>query len=592
MSDNELDNLFKEAAEGFKAPKDPSAWKDMSSRLDQAGVGTSVFWNWKTISVITAVGIIATSSIVWIASQKDVDQPVVNVLPNEQTESSTLKPNQPPQEKAAEVNAVSEQKEQSASSSNARESQKGVSENKSVIATTAEASNPNAVDSRTTPESVNVASQGGGDQSKTTQRTESKATPLNTSTENKASVPERSQQKATGNESQLAEAAIIPTGAVVAKGSAAPETKIAPNASSDSKSSSAETSQQKVTGNEGKHAEAVAIPVGAVVVKGSIASEAKIASSTNASTDSKANSAETNQQKSSTNEKQLVGAMIIPAGVANESNVSKTEKQNVKSDENQISISNTSQNRGVNQETSDTPILTDSVIKPVEDLPVVAERADSVSKKTVPKEEKTKAATALSIKLAVAPDFSSINYFTPDGSGFNFGALVGYSFNNRWSVYTGAILSRKIYSSTEIDEPYTTSGGYPYDINELEGDCRVIDIPINVYYTFFPEKSFSIKAGLGFTSYLMLSEEYTYYIDNPYGSDVYHQKIENENNEWFKMLNISMIVQKRLSDRFALELEPFLKAPLAGVGEGEVSLVSLGAFLNLRFDIPINKQKE
>lgn len=55
------------------------------------------------------------------------------------------------------------------------------------------------------------------------------------------------------------------------------------------------------------------------------------------------------------------------------------------------------------------------------------------------------------------------------------------------------------------------------------------------------------------------------------------------------MLNISMIVQKKLNNRFALELEPFLKAPLAGIGEGEVSLVSLGAFLNLHFDILIYK---
>ena len=46
-----------------------------------------------------------------------------------------------------------------------------------------------------------------------------------------------------------------------------------------------------------------------------------------------------------------------------------------------------------------------------------------------------------------------------------------------------------------------------------------------------------------------------------------------------------MIVQKRLSNQFSLELEPFLKAPLAGVGEGEVSLASFGAFFNLKFDI-------
>jgi hypothetical protein len=196
---------------------------------------------------------------------------------------------------------------------------------------------------------------------------------------------------------------------------------------------------------------------------------------------------------------------------------------------------------------------------------------------------------ALQLKMAISPDFSSIGMTKSEGVGVNYGILLGYSWNSRWSVYTGAIYSRKIYTTTDIEDPYTTSGGYDYPVNELAGDCRVIDIPVNVYYTFFPERSISLKAGLGFSSYIMLNEDYTYHVDNPYGNDTYYQNVERENNEWFSMLNISVAVQKQINDRFAFEFEPFLKAPLAGVGEGEVSLVSLGAFLNLRFTIPISK---
>jgi hypothetical protein len=95
---------------------------------------------------------------------------------------------------------------------------------------------------------------------------------------------------------------------------------------------------------------------------------------------------------------------------------------------------------------------------------------------------------------------------------------------------------------------------------------------------------------MGFSSYIMLSEDYVYHVDNPYGSDVYYQSVSRENNEWFKILNASVVLQKRLNDKFSLELEPYLKAPLAGVGEGEVSLVSLGAFFNVRYDIPLQKK--
>ncbi|MBL7858218.1 MAG: outer membrane beta-barrel protein [Cyclobacteriaceae bacterium] len=193
-----------------------------------------------------------------------------------------------------------------------------------------------------------------------------------------------------------------------------------------------------------------------------------------------------------------------------------------------------------------------------------------------------------SIKLAFSPDFSSINFFTADKPGINIGLLAGYTFNQRWSVYTGAILSRKIYTSTEIDKPYS-SGGYNYPITELNGDCRVIDIPVNIYYSFFTNRSFSLKAGLGLSSYLMLQEDYTYSVKKYYTTDTYYQRIDHQNNEWLEVMNISLLVQKKVSDRFYLEIEPFYKAPLAGIGEGKVSLVSLGTFLTLRFDIQPNK---
>lgn len=202
-----------------------------------------------------------------------------------------------------------------------------------------------------------------------------------------------------------------------------------------------------------------------------------------------------------------------------------------------------------------------------------------------PSEKSNSGKRSLSIKFSLSPDFSSIKYFTPDKPGINYGILVGYNFNNRWSVFTGAISSRKIYSSTEIDKAYTSPKGYDYPVEKLEGDCRVLDIPLNVYYSFHQGHSISFKIGLGVSSYLMLSEDYTYYVDNPYGSDEYSQSINHKNNEWFKMANISVAIQKKVGEKFYLEFEPFMKAPLAGIGEGNVSLVTLGAFINLRYDI-------
>ncbi len=188
-----------------------------------------------------------------------------------------------------------------------------------------------------------------------------------------------------------------------------------------------------------------------------------------------------------------------------------------------------------------------------------------------------------STKVSIAPDFSSTELFNQGKPGFDMGITIGYNFNTHWSVYTGAILSRKIYSSTNVEASYTASG-YNYPISKLDGDCRILDIPLNVYYGFNQHRSLSFKVGVGFSSYIMFSEEYTYFVDKPYGSTEYHQRVENENNEWFKMANLSFVVQKRLNRHFFLEVEPFVKLPIAGIGAGDIQLYSVGGFLSLRYD--------
>jgi hypothetical protein len=65
--------------------------------------------------------------------------------------------------------------------------------------------------------------------------------------------------------------------------------------------------------------------------------------------------------------------------------------------------------------------------------------------------------------------------------------------------------------------------------------------------------------------------------------------VKGENNEWFKVMNVSVLVSKKITNRLSAEFEPFVKAPLAGVGEGKVSLVSMGAFINVKYDLIIFK---
>lgn len=438
MSDNELDKLFKEAAEGFKPPQDASAWEQMASMLDNSPAATAGFWNWKTISGVTVTGIIAVTAL-WFAATTNQDK--------------ISKTNEKNGANNATQSVVQEQKEQThaAGTENLASAQPVEDKSSGTNAVARTHINPRiskSVIQKRSSSKVNNSSEGGdgtvsfNDQ---TQKESEESTPV-------VAITEQETAKQTHAES------------------------------------SAEAASPSI---------------------------------------SKTRAAE---------EKVLIN----------------TDSVNATAEEHKVE-----------------PVAEDS-------------KTDQEEK------EKSKSGSRISIKAAFSPDFSSVNYFSAGKTGTNYGFLIGYAFNNRWSVYTGVISSRKLYDTKEVEGSYNWND-HDYPMKELDGDCRILDIPINVYYTFFPEKSFSLRAGLGFSSYIMRKEMYVYCVDN-YGQNAYYeQNVKGENNEWFKVMNLSVAVSKRLSNRFSAEFEPFVKAPLTGVGEGKVSLVSMGAFINLKYDFIILK---
>lgn len=423
MSDNELDNLFKEAAEGFTPPQDEAAWKQMSSMLDQHAVTTAGFWNWKTISGATFIGLMAITGI-WYAS-----------ITHQQT---LLKIETKHGANNATQGVVQEQKEQP---------------------------HPAGIKNLASAKSV--------------------------------------ESKSTG------------TGAINR---------------SKSNANSGATVQKNAAGNDSS-----------------------------------------NNGRLKNNPEQGQGE---PEPIVVDNRITTQDERSV-----------------VNAQRFQTPGDIESKAADSLQSEVEKERVDSavqVSETQDKKEDTGKTGPGFSIKAVISPDFSSVKFFSAGKTGINYGLLGGYSFNSRWSVFSGVIYSKKLYTSTNIEGSYS-SNGHDYPVKEVDGDCRILDIPINVYYTFFPDRNFSLRAGLGFSSYIMQKEDYVYCVDN-YGTDVYyHQNVRGRNNEWFKVMNLSVAISKKLTSRLSAEFEPFVKAPLAGVGEGKVSLVSMGAFINMKFDLTNNK---
>jgi hypothetical protein len=495
MSDKELDNLFKEAAEGFTPPQDEAAWKQMADRLDQHAVGTTSFWNWKTISAVTATAVISIMSVWFVAGDQDKISKT-----QEKNESNN-----------ATQGVVQEQKEQA---------------------------HPIGKQNLTAAQSLEDENDG----AHAVDQTERK--------------PDKSQVT---KDSQIA--------------ANSSKTAIAPQ-------SSGKESDKREIANSNQ-------------VNNQATNNNQVASNNNKTTITQQSLGKENDKIQITNLSAI--AITKSSGNGSSNGITPTNDQVGESskrsetvmpmaDESTREVAVSKSPSAPQVTANDKLLIAGDSVKPVTKQDTLVDSDEKITDTPDKKDTKTKARGVVSIKAVVSPDYSSINFFSAGETGFNYGLLAGYSFNNRWSVYTGIISSKKLYDTKEIEGSYN-SNGHDYPVKELNGDCRILDIPINVYYTFFPERSFSLRVGLGFSSYIMREETYVFCVDN-YGTDAYYAKqVSGENNEWFKILNLSVAVSKKISNRWSAEFEPFVKAPLAGVGEGKVSLVSMGAFINLKFDL-------
>jgi hypothetical protein len=180
------------------------------------------------------------------------------------------------------------------------------------------------------------------------------------------------------------------------------------------------------------------------------------------------------------------------------------------------------------------------------------------------------------IKLSVSPDFSSESFSQPDAVGWNYGAAVEYQISKAFAVSVGLLNTRKYYTAEDV-----TYGQYTAEY--AEGDCRMWDIPMNVLYYIPSRQSLQLIGSVGFSSYIMRQENYTYYPDETNKYRKYQSEINNENSEWFKVLNLSVAAQLKVSPTVYVQLEPFIKAPLTGLGEGNISLSSFGTFFTVKY---------
>jgi hypothetical protein len=191
------------------------------------------------------------------------------------------------------------------------------------------------------------------------------------------------------------------------------------------------------------------------------------------------------------------------------------------------------------------------------------------------------------VGLVGGVDVSTVKYNYASKPGYNIGATIGYRINNHWSVQTGAVYTQKNYKlkGEDFNPPKGSWISY-YNIETVDGYCKMWDIPIIGTYHFNSNGKTNTFISIGTSSYFMKAESYNYLYN--YNNQYYNRSSKYNSNDQhlFALLHISAGVEKSIGKNITTIIEPYAKIPLAGVGYGNIQLSSFGLNFSVLYKQP------
>ncbi|WDF80931.1 hypothetical protein PQ469_13045 [Mucilaginibacter sp. KACC 22773] len=189
-----------------------------------------------------------------------------------------------------------------------------------------------------------------------------------------------------------------------------------------------------------------------------------------------------------------------------------------------------------------------------------------------------------SISVLAASDANAVNSFGHSQTGTNYGLQLSLRITKKLTISTGAAYAIKPYSSTPTSY---SSASYNPSITptNIQANCKVLDVPLNLSYQLYSKGSNAIGVGTGLSSYFMLKENYRFDYSAESGWKPYNLEIRNKNTHLFGVLNVNVNYQRRINSKFSAVLQPYMKLPITGIGNGKVDLKSTGVALGINWNI-------
>ncbi len=219
--------------------------------------------------------------------------------------------------------------------------------------------------------------------------------------------------------------------------------------------------------------------------------------------------------------------------------------------------------------------------------PATAKKDSAVAAK---KKNTPPPARAINIGIVAGLDKSTVKFTHGDNVGYNIGIMGGYQFTKHWAVYTGVVYTKKNYTLNGDDyHPPKHYWTQYVQLETVDGYCHMWELPLQARYTFNPSSKTPFFASAGLSSYIMKKQGYTYYFKSNNTPGTAYWTNDSTFNHVFSILHLSAGFEKKLGNRMNLQIEPYAKIPLGGVGFGNIRLSSFGINFSVQYRQPVKR---
>lgn len=192
----------------------------------------------------------------------------------------------------------------------------------------------------------------------------------------------------------------------------------------------------------------------------------------------------------------------------------------------------------------------------------------------IPKKLKT---SYFKVGVGYSPDFSTVgigNFVSP---GSRWMAMLEYGFLSRFAINTGVVLVNNKYEA--YGEDYHAPARYwkkGIVAEEAYGECKMIDIPLNLRFDFIQNKKNKVFLSAGASTYFVTKEDYYFHYDQEDPDLPDHWGTDKTTIYPFGIINLSLGYEHEFTQRSGFQVEPFIKIPTTGIGWGNVDLHTIG----------------